>query len=237
MNIYIAAPFGNYIKPKQSNVIPVIGTFTVEPRNGLLWKLLTTLRYDFKDQCWYNSLGLKNPGLSVGIDRALKDAYNTVLSVAAITPEDYDRINAQVPIDIPLELNISCPNINHFQDYLKGIEQFQPRNPILKLSPHMKKEVLDYLIDSGFTTFHASNTFKTDKGARSGKFLEPYTIMTLQYLKSRLGNEGRLIAGGGITHLTDIETYMNAGADDFSLGTVCFNPYRLHKLLSALDVT
>ena len=61
--------------------------------------------------------------------------------------------------------------------------------------------------------------------------------MTLQYLKSRLGNEGRLIAGGGITHLTDIETYMNAGADDFSLGTVCFNPYRLHKLLSALDVT
>ena len=114
--------------------------------------------------------------------------------------------------------------------------QFQPRNPILKLSPHMKQEVLDYLIDQGFTTFHASNTYKTAKGARSGRFLEPYTIMTLEYLRSQLGEDRRLIAGGGITHLTDIETYMNAGADDFSLGTVCFNPYRLHKLLSALDV-
>jgi len=234
MNIYIAAPFGNYIKPKQSNVIPVIGTYTLERRRGLLWKLLTTLRYDSKDKCWYNSLGLRNPGLAHGID---KITHGEVLSVAAINPTDYDRLNAQIPLDVPLELNISCPNINHFQDYLKGIGQFQPRNPILKLSPHMKQEVLDYLIDQGFTTFHASNTYKTDKGARSGKFLEPYTIMTLEYLKSQLGEDRRLIAGGGITHLTDIETYMNAGADAFSLGTVCFNPYRLHKLLSALDVT
>ena len=100
----------------------------------------------------------------------------------------------------------------------------------------MNKEVLDYLIDQGFTHFHASNTFKTDKGARSGKFLQPYTIETIQYLRSQLGDEGRLIAGGGITHLKDIEEYTAAGANDFSLGTVCFNPYRLHKLLSALDL-
>ena len=233
MNIYIAAPFGNYIKPAQANVIPVIGTFTVEPRKGLLWKLLTTLRYDTADKCWYNALGLKNPGLARGIT---KHKAPEVLSVAAIKPEDYDRINAQVPLTIPIELNISCPNINHFKDYLAGIAQFQPRNPILKLSPHMDREVLDYLIDSGFTTFHASNTFKTDKGARSGKFLKPYTIATIEYLRSQLGTEGSLIAGGGITHLTDIMDYTRAGADAFSLGTVCFNPYRLHKLLSALDV-
>lgn len=233
MNIYIAAPFGNYIKPKQSNVIPVIGTYTVARRRGLFWKLLTTLRYDYKDQCWYNSLGLRNPGLAHGID---KFTHGEVLSVAAINPTDYDRLNAQIPLDIPIELNISCPNINHFQAYLKNIQQFQPRNPILKLSPHMQQEVLDYLIDSGFTTFHASNTFKTDKGARSGKFLQSYTIATIQYLRSQLGAEGRLIAGGGITHLKDIETYMQVGADAFSLGSVCFNPYRLHKLLSALDV-
>ena len=233
MNIYIAAPFGNYIKPKQTNVIPVIGTFTVEPRTGLLWKLLTTLRYDTTDKCWYNALGLKNPGLARGITKHKAPA---VLSVAAIKPEDYDIINAQVPLTIPLELNISCPNINHFKDYLQGIQQFQPRNPILKLSPHMDRAVLDFLIDAGFTTFHASNTYKTDKGARSGKFLQSYTIATLIYLRAQLGPEGRLIAGGGITHLVDIMDYTRAGADSFSLGTVCFNPYRLWQLLSAIDV-
>ena len=233
MTFYIAAPFGNYIKPKQANVIPVIGTFTVEPRTGLFWKLVTTLRYDSRDKCWYNALGLKNPGLARGITKHKAPA---VLSVAAIKPEDYDRINAQVPTNIPLELNISCPNINHFKDYLAGITQFQPRNPIIKLSPHMDRAVLDFLIDSGFTTFHASNTYKTDKGARSGKFLQPYTIATLIYLRAQLGPEGRLIAGGGITHLQDIANYTAAGADSFSLGTVCFNPYRLWRLLSAIDV-
>ena len=231
--IYIAAPFGNYIKPDRDNITPVIGTFTVDPRPGLLWKLLTTLRYDPKDKCWYNSLGLRNPGLSQGLK---KHKPNEVLSVAAINPKDYDRLNAQIPLTTPLELNISCPNINHFKDYLKGLPQFQPRNPILKLSPHMKSEVLDYLLDEGFTTFHASNTYKTDKGARSGKFLEPYTIMTLEYLRNKLGDKGRLIAGGGITHIEDIRRYEEAGADDFSLGTVCFNPYRLYKLLDALEV-
>ena len=233
--IYIAAPFGNYIKPNRDNVTPVIGTYTVDHRPGLLWKLLTTLRYDTKDKCWYNSLGLRNPGIEKGYDKWLKKD-NRILSITAIEPNDWNTLNMIIPKDTPLELNISCPNVTHFKDFLKGLPQFQPRNPILKLSPHMKTEVLDYLLDEGFTTFHASNTYRTDKGARSGKFLEPYTIMTLEYLKSQLGEDRRLIAGGGITHLTDIETYMNAGADDFSLGTVCFNPYRLHKLLSALDV-
>ena len=231
--IYIAAPFGNYIKPNRDNVTPVIGTYTVDHRPGLLWKLLTTLRYDPKDKCWYNSLGLRNPGLSHGLK---KHKHKEVLSVAAINPKDYDRLNAQIPLTTPLELNISCPNINHFKDYLKGLPQFQSRNPILKLSPHMKSEVLDYLLDEGFTTFHASNTYKTDKGARSGNFLEPYTIMTIEYLRNKLGDKGRLIAGGGITHIEDIRRYEQAGADDFSLGTVCFNPYRLYKLLDALEV-
>ena len=60
--------------------------------------------------------------------------------------------------------------------------------------------------------------------------------MTIEYLMNKLGVNGRLIAGGGITHIEDIRRYEEAGADDFSLGTVCFNPYRLYKLLDALEV-
>ena len=62
MRIYVAAPFGNYLKIKGTK--PVIGTYTLKKRSGLLWKLLTTLRYNFRDECWYNSLGLRNPGIN-----------------------------------------------------------------------------------------------------------------------------------------------------------------------------
>ena len=40
-----------------------------------------------------------------------------------------------------------------------------------------------------------------------------------------------VIAGGGIDSLKDIEYYKNIGADHISLGTVCFNPLKLRKLI------
>ena len=231
MDIYIAAPFGNYLKP--ANTIPVLGTFTHKPRSGLLWKLFTTLRYDFTDKCWYNSLGLRNPGILKGLKRYKQ---NEVLSIAAIDPKDWNWLNAIIPHHVNLELNISCPNINHFKDYLKDVPQFQQRNPIIKLSPHMTREDLDFLISQGFTKFHASNTYRTHKGARSGKFLQSFTIDTIHYIKDRLGDKSRVIAGGGITHLHAIDRYTAAGADDFSLGTVCFNGPKVRRLLSALEL-
>ena len=232
MRIYVAAPFGNYLKIKGTK--PVIGTYTLNKRSGLLWKLLTTLRYNFRDECWYNSSGLRNPGINHGIEKYEIENMSQVLSVAAINPEDYDLLNKKIPVDIPLELNISCPNITHFADYLKGLTQFLPRNPILKLSPHMHQQVLDFLLDEGFTHFHASNTYKTHKGARSGKFLQPYTRDTISYLREKLKDKGRLIAGGGITSFRDIHYYTSAGADDVSLGTVCFHPFKLRKLLKTI---
>ena len=44
--MFISAPFGNYIKPK--GCIPVTGTYTLHPRGNRLWSVLRTLRYDFK---------------------------------------------------------------------------------------------------------------------------------------------------------------------------------------------
>ena len=40
-----------------------------------------------------------------------------------------------------------------------------------------------------------------------------------------------VIAGGGIDSLEDIQNYANIGADHVSLGTVCFNPLKLRKLV------
>lgn len=224
--IYIAAPFGNYISTK--NTISVIGTFTHKPRSGLILQILKTLRYDFQEKAWYNALGLRNPGIVEGLRRYKE---NQVLSIAAVEPQDYDHLNAIIPTSTKLEINISCPNITHFQDYLKGLPQFASRNPIIKLSPQINNEVIDYLIDNNFHHFHASNTLKTFRGGRSGSVLKPYTLQTIKYVRERLPN-ATIIAGGGITTKEDIDEYIQGGADDVSLGTVCFNPFKLHKLLS-----
>ena len=223
--VYIAAPFGNYISTK--NTISVIGTFTHKRRKGLILQILKTLRYDFQEKAWYNALGLRNPGIVEGLRRYKE---NQVLSIAAVDPQDYDHLNAIIPTSTKLEINISCPNITHFQDYLKGLPQFASRNPIIKLSPQINNEVIDYLIDCQFTHFHASNTLKTFRGGRSGSALKPYTLQTIKYIRERLPN-ATIIAGGGITTKKDIDNYIREGADDVSLGTVCFNPFKLQQLV------
>ena len=227
--IYIAAPFGNYISTK--NTTSVIGTFTHKPRSGLILQILKTLRYDFQEKAWYNALGLRNPGILEGV-RRYNNKSNQVLSIAAINPQDYDYLNAIIPTSTKLEINISCPNITHFEDYLKGLPQFQPRNPIIKLSPQIDNEVIDRLLHEGFTHFHASNTLKTYRGGRSGSILKPYTLKTIEYIRKRIGDKGRIIAGGGITNMNDIEEYIQGGANDVSLGTVCFNLVKMRALVA-----
>ena len=223
--IYISAPFGNYLRPK--NTIPVLGTFTLDKRSGLLSQIAKTLRYSFKDKCWYNALGLRNPGIEIGINRHKPD---TILSIAAIEPTDWALLEKKIPKDISLELNISCPNIVHFNDYAKGIGCFSARNPIIKLSPNMTFSDVDSLIDQGFSKFHAVNTLKTPKGARSGKVLREYSTKFINHIKN-VDENNIVIAGGGITSVEDIIYYKNVGADAYSLGTVCFNLLKLRRIL------
>ena len=61
--IFIAAPFGNYLRRKDT--VSVTGTFTVAPRPGRLKAIIKTLRYT--KQGWRNKLGLRNPGLHAGM--------------------------------------------------------------------------------------------------------------------------------------------------------------------------
>ena len=77
---------------------------------------------------------------------------------------------------------------------------------------------------------HASNTLPTDKGGLSGKILQPYTLKITEYIKDKYP-EVEVIAGGGITTPEDAKTYYNAGADHISLGSVCFTPWKIKKIL------
>ena len=231
--LYIAAPFGNYIHPK--NTTAVMGTFTVEPRRGLILQIIKTLRYSFKDKCWYNQLGLRNPGIDKGYDKWLNADHTQnrkIISVTAIQPHDWRILHSIIPKGTPLELNISCPNVTHFADYTKDLHLLAGRNPIVKVSPLTKDTAIQHLISQGYTHFHASNTLPTHKGARAGAILQPYTTRIITTIKTLLPS-AVVIAGGGISTQADIATYTRAGADHFSLGTVCFNPLKLSKLLKS----
>lgn len=235
MTIYIAAPFGNYIKT--DNTRSVIGSFTLERRTGLLKQIVTTLRY--RDGAWYNKIGLRNPGVEFGLRRYDK-TRGDVLSLAAIEPGDWLEFSKIVPDNIDVELNLSCPNIEHFKNYTQGIENFLKgnRKVILKLSPHTTKDNLSNLIAAGFCSFHFCNTIPTEHGGKSGKDLISYVkrlisdfneIVIVKYKLSK--NDFEIIAGGGIDSLEDIKMYRELGATSFSLGTVCFNPLKLFNLL------
>ena len=65
--LFISPPFGNYINLPFTTSIH--GSFTNEPRDGLLKQILKTLRYSFENKGWINKIGLRNKG----IDWALKN--------------------------------------------------------------------------------------------------------------------------------------------------------------------
>ena len=67
MKKFIAAPFGNYIKTK--NTISVSGSWTIEKRTGRIIQIAKTLRYTKRG--WVNKIGLRNPGLNIGLVKHL----------------------------------------------------------------------------------------------------------------------------------------------------------------------
>ena len=80
---FISAPFGNYLH--REGAVSVTGTWTVDPRPGRIKQIIKTLRYTKTG--WRNKLGLRNPGLRVGM---LKTNYDDCLSLAAINPKDLE---------------------------------------------------------------------------------------------------------------------------------------------------
>jgi len=154
---FIAAPFGNYIKPK--GTIPVCGTFTLHPNGGnVLWSVLRTLRWNASSQGWTNNLGLPNPGLKKGLERHI---YGEVLSIAEIERNDFKKLYNLIPERMGVELNLSCPNLGGKSLPWDSAESFARTKEkrewcICKVSPTVTPEDLEFLITKlGFTQIHS----------------------------------------------------------------------------------
>ena len=244
-NYFISAPFGNYIKPK--GTIPVTGTFTLNPRGNRFWAVLKTLRYNTAQQGWVNRLGLPNPGIRAELKRRekitedptrLDDIYD-VISIAEIERGDFQKLNVLIPENQSIELNLSCPNLNKKLSWesAKCFNSEKREWCIAKLSPLTTPEELKFVVEFlGFTQLHFSNTLPTIYGGLSGPVLREYTMELIDLARSKYGNSVEIIAGGGVSDFGSVTNYLSNGADHVSIGSVCFNPFKLRKLLRSLEL-
>jgi dihydroorotate dehydrogenase len=222
---FIAAPFGNYIYLK--DFVSVYGSFTLYPRPGRLRQVIKTIRY--KHGAWHNKLGLRNPGISSQYGKFRDDA---IYSLATIDPGDFKSMWRIVPSNISVELNISCPNVDHCSFDLNDLALYlggKRRWCIVKLSPLTEDHLIDTLIDMGFRHFHCCNTLNGE----SGHILKFYNTYLIKYIKEKCP-DSFVIGGGGIYSIDDVKFYRDLGADGFSLATIFFNPLNFFKLYLSL---
>lgn len=227
--IFINPPFSNYFSFDKT--ISIKGSYTLEPRTGLIMQVLRTLRYSFEHNGWINKIGLRNPGIDYAIKNYKK---NSIVSVAILNKEDIPKLVKKIPDDMNIELNISCPNAEK-KMITEGIENFLNKKRtwcIIKLSPTTDMKLIDNYYKQGFRQFHCSNTYPTPTGGLSGKFLIPYSTKLISNIKSKY-SDTTVIGGGGITSKEEIELYKKAGAEHFSVSTLFFNPYKFYKFYNS----
>lgn len=229
MKYFISAPFGNYIT--YPHAISVTGSWTLKRRSGLFLQILKTLRYT--KQGWRNKIGLRNKGLAFALSNVTDD--NSVMSIAPIDRSDLINMISLIPPKQSVEINISCPNVDKaLLELPEGLslwgKNYWRKWCIVKIPPISTESFIDQIVDQGFTQIHASNTFPTDRGGLSGKILTPYTLKIVEYIKSKYSHV-ECIAGGGVTSVSDVNRYVNAGADHISLGTVCFTPWKINTII------
>ena len=177
-------------------------------------------------------MGLPNPGIKVGLERHI---YGEVLSIAEIERNDFKKLYREIPEGINVELNLSCPNVRNLPwDSTEIFARNSEKRKwcICKVSPTVTPEDLEFLITKlGFTQIHASNTLAIQgSGGLSGQTLIAYTLDIIRLIKEEWPGV-TIIAGGGVADFSGVYEYLAEGADHVSLGSVCFNPLALRKIL------
>lgn len=227
MYFFISPPFGNYIS--LPNTISIKGSYTLEPRSGLLSQIIKTFRYSYEHKGWINKIGLRNKGIDHAINNYKK---GEIISIAILKESDIDTIIKKIPEDMDIEINVSCPNLDK-QLITKGIGKFinnKRKWCILKLSPNEKMNEIDTFYKKGFRQFHCSNTLPIENlGGLSGGKLIPYTTKLTKEIREKYPDT-IIISGGGVRNISIYNKYKATGANFISVSTLCLNPLLFGKL-------
>lgn len=231
--LIISAPFGNYFN--FDNATSIIGTFTLHKRAGFFrrwWRVLKTVRYNWRQQSWINKLGLPNPGIDFIFNQ---NTTNKIISIHGFTEEEWIRLVGNLPCNQIIEFNLSCPNVGYkpsINEVSKAIDMTLQDGAIViaKLPPIRWMDYAKPLYEIGVRYFHCCNTIATPGGGISGKPLMQYSLWAIQELRQSFGDSVKLIGGGGITNISDISQYQAAGADHYAIGSMLFNPLNWRKI-------
>ena len=186
--LFISPPFGNYLNLPNSKSIK--GSFTLEPRKGLILQIIKTLHYSFQKQGWINKIGLRNKGIDWAIKKYKCD-NNSIISIAIMNHNEIDILNQKIPKNMNLELNISCPNVknNLIHDDLYKFLNNKREWCSIKLSPTTDISLVDKYYKQGFRQFHCCNTLSTKYGGLSGISIQKYSFKLIKEIKNKYNIE------------------------------------------------
>ena len=230
--LIVSAPFGNYVQP--AGAVATLGTFTAKARGGRLWRILKTVRFYPRLRAWVNKIGLRNPGMPWLVERVRSgkiDVTGKLISVHGFeTDEWWELLDACAEIaPLGIELNMSCPNVGEigWPKELFGRALATGRPVVVKLPPVRFEEMFGQALDAGVRTFHCCNTLPVPAGGLSGAPLKPVSLQCIGRVQELAGDareELRIIGGGGIRAVADVDEYAAAGVHAVAVGTKVMNP-------------
>lgn len=220
----ISPPFGNWIS--WPNATPVRGTFTLEPRPGLIKHAVRTIRP--VNGGWVNRVGLRNPGIT-----SVRFRTGPMYSIAGINDGDWERMFDLIPAGTLVEVNLGCPNVHDYGIEPYVLEEYCRKFKVSVKIPPTKSafELAEMAVNVGTHFLHCCNTLPTERGGESGRRLREITIPIIKRVHSKYPNVA-IIGGGGIYSRDHVFQYAVAGARHFSLATVWFNPLKALRILT-----
>lgn len=231
--LVISAPFGNYVQPK--GAVATLGTFTAARRAGRLWRILATVRYYPRLKAWVNKIGLRNPGidwLAARVASSRIDPRDKLVSIHGFVPDDWWRLLDAIARIRPLgvELNMSCPNVGEIdwprELFVRACATGLP--VVVKLPPVQFELLLEEAIAAGIRRFHCCNTLPIPAGGLSGKPLKPVALQcirrVLDLVPPGCRSELRIVGGGGVREVQDVDDFAKAGVHAIAVGTKVMNP-------------
>jgi dihydroorotate dehydrogenase len=221
----ISPPFGNYITAP--NCTSIKGSFTWEPRPGLLSQTLKTLRP--APGGWVNQIGLRNRGI-----RNVRFNDNCIYSLVGLEDGDWERMLEYCPSSLRVEVNLGCPNVHRYGISADLLRAYCRKFLVMvKLPPHASIEMIEFCREAGVSHIHMCNTLPSDRGGISGRQLKPVVQDLLKRVTVHAPGIAP-IAGGGIYAPQDVRDYAALGAEHFSLATIWFTPWRVPRVLKAV---
>lgn len=219
----ISPPFGRYIS--HPDATSVKGSYTWERRNGLVLQTLKTFRPTKGG--WVNKIGLRNRGIqNVSFSR------NNIYSIAGINDNDWLKMLAVIPKGHMIELNLSCPNVDHYIIDIGAIEwACNHFTTIVKIAPVSGADkIIEQCVNAGVHHIHLTNTLPVENGGESGSKLKPISLGLVKETRQQYPTVS-IIGGGGIYDVQDVYDYRDAGANKFSIATAFMMPWRGFRII------